>query len=170
MESLRIAWIAAWGGAAVAAVVVGADVLGPYFPLYLAGFCLLVGLVGYWRMRWRRVPLTSPSEGPEQMGGVGPYRFRVQYRPRASGGGIVLRLACPPKTKVASVVLYRGDVSPQDAIRSWIPRRRSALRTRWRSARLEVFEPELHESDMLSFIVKSPKDFDHTRVKLYRSE
>lgn len=170
MESLRNAWLAAWGGAAVGAIVVGADVLGPYFPLYVAGFCLFVGLTGYWRMRWRRVAATSPSESPDRAGGAGPYRFKVEYEPRVASGGLICKLRCPPKTKVTSVVLYRGDGGSRQAIRAWVPRRRSALRTVWRGARLEVFEPELREADMLSFTVESPTDFDETRVKLYRGE
>ena len=170
MDSLRIGWVAAWGGAAVGAIVVGAGVLGQYVPLYLAGACLLIGVGGYWRMRWRRVAFTSPSDGPGRMGGTGPYRYSIQYGPGVVGGGLTCKLKYPHGTKLAGVLLYRGEENRQEAIRAWTPGLRSALRTGRRSASLKLFEPELRESDTLSFTVESQGDFDPTKVKLYRSE
>lgn len=169
MGSLRIGWIAAWGGTAFGALVVASPVLNEDLPFWVAGASLAIGLAGYWLMRWRRTGFDT-GEGEPNLGTGGKYRLSLKYELEWTEGGFTCRVKHPQRVGVMGATLYRRESSRLNIVDAWTPEPKGELRTKPTRATFTMFSPRPKEGDLLVFHLEADEDFRRSEIKFYRRE
>lgn len=163
MQSLRVTWLAGWGGVAVGSVVAGADVLGDTGPFWIAGVCALIALIGYIRLRWRR----EPFDVLPQVSTVGKVnRLLVKYEVGSIQGGLNCRLKHPSTVRVMAASLYRGGQSMENIEASWTTGSGRELQSRRRNTRLRLYTPRPRKGDVICFNLAAEEPFSPGVLRL----